>query len=172
MTIKKTIQNHKQVQSFLAEFKTNPFWRLNIEAEAATVISISEGRKVRKLRAAIARSQDKLVEANVDDQCRRSDLTDKLLRYHRVSNQIGQQLQMLRDMLLLKYGAEIGGRSKGEKEARVNSMVFNEVVDFLGQIESLERMTGLVIEDIDQAAYMLNRIVTVFTVATKREVTI
>lgn len=155
----KRLKKLPAVKALLDEFSKNPAWRIDFNAHRKELINLHVARPIKSMNLRKTRQIDNVIDANVTDQSTRSRLVEILVTCAKIRNEITKQLEYVKEMLLIKYGSRLPVRSRSDKDNFVYYGVFGPVYKFLTDIEQLEAEIQLVIDDIDQAAYTINRLV-------------
>lgn len=108
------------------------------------------------------------MNANLRDQTTRSRLVQIGLECSKVHNNITRPLELARDILLLRYRRSLAIYRSKEDKLRVVNHHFRDVMEYLGQIELVQEHLEMVIGDIDQSAYTINRMVEMLKMLTQR----
>lgn len=133
------------------------------------VISLHKSRSIRTL--AGKSSARRIQESGMQDQAYRSRCVEILLHITRNRNHLASALDAIVKYIENEYQAQLskmGYRTKTSQRAVCNLLV-SSAYSKVEHLDSILEMVGLVIEDIDKAAWVVKNAISALEIATKRE---
>jgi hypothetical protein len=143
-------------------FRELPIYQTPLEAWTTEVEQIHKARGIRFLTQSSPRFIESVVDASLLDQANRSRLTEISMQCYKAENTLSEALDPLRSYLLMTYSADLGFvRTKDERSQLVN-MALAPFLSYVGKVSQVREMANMVIKDIDQGAYSLQRLVAAY----------
>lgn len=120
-------------------------------------------RPIRRLVVkSVYKSPQAIIDANLTEQHTRSNMTDLLMQISRVSSSLTAHVDRVTDLLILQFSKELmAWRSKEDRRRVIDEGVFSDIRRYLSDLDSAREFILLVVEDIDQSSYSLQRLVNV-----------
>lgn len=152
------LKKDKLVKSLHEQFAVNPGWRLDLETYEKEIVLIHSSRKIKSLDLRKSKQTDSVIDANLHEQSSRSRLVEIILTCRKVHNEITRQLDVAREVLMLKHKSSFGSlRSREDRNKAIDYGVFRAITTELLRIEQLENDVQQIVEDIDKSGFTLKR---------------
>lgn len=158
------------IKEFREELKEDSEWKrfrevfrttqeaLNIGSTEYEVKSLHANRPSRSLNAAKV-AVHVLQEATIGDLTARSRLTEIKLLVYRTEELLSTAIKQIRKYLASQYADEVkalGGSNAGTRTALLDRLL-SRPIEYLSSLSSLTEQIDLIVKDIDQTAFSLNR---------------
>ena len=149
-------------------FTELPLYQLPIDAHIKEIEQIHKTRGIRVLTQSSPRFIEAVVDASLLDQANRSRLVEISMGCYKAENTLTEALDLLRTHLLMTYAVDLAFvRTKDERNQIVN-MALAPFMKFVSRAAQCRELANMVIKDIDQGAYSLQRLIAAFNLKAGR----
>lgn len=154
----KKMRKEPQVAALLHMFKTNSQLKLAPEKLVVEIMNLHNGRPIRTMMLSTGRIPSKVMKANLADQRARSRIVEILANVRRVSHEFSNRKELVRELLMSQNRAGLASiRSRVDKESLIEYGLFPDIVSYIDRLSEVEKAGVIVLEDIDQASYTMQR---------------
>lgn len=159
-----------EVKAFYLFFKEALNIRLDLNGLSSEVEALYSTRLVRTLTTSEVHNQRKFVETNLIEQRTRSRLVEILISCNKIYHDMELQLTTLHDLLHLRFQVKIYKvcKTKEDRTRLIDNGVLGMFWKHLGKIDNLRDQINTMLKDIDQASYVLQRLVAILTLSADR----
>lgn len=159
--LQRKIQRNKKYKRMLEAFQTHKLYNIPLKRYTQEVETIHISRNTRTLinfcDNGSARLVDELIRANLQDQGNRSRLTEIHIQCVRASAALTESLKKFKDYALLKYEPYLRKiKTKGERASFLDT-VLEDFYTYIYECELVINLASIVIKDIDQTGWSLER---------------
>ncbi len=153
------LRSDKRCERLKTLFHELPIYQLPIEDFTKEIEQIHKTRNIRFLTQSSPRFIESVVDASLMDQANRSRLTEIAMACYKAENTLQEALEPLREYLLLSYAADLAFIRTKDERGIVLNMALAPFVKFIFRVTQVKQLAEMVIKDIDQGAYSLQRLV-------------
>jgi len=150
-------------------FATHENFRIDLPTLLEELETSHKIRKVRRLNPTDPEFVDKLIDASLDDQSKRSRATEILIRCVRSHSLLLNAVDNLRYHLLTTYSNELRPFSTKEERLQVVKMALRTFDVFLANVTVVKDSANLIVIDIDKSAWTLKGVVQAMELHVSRE---
>lgn len=139
-------------------FETNDYFQLPIKTLEQEIETLHVTRTVRTLKTHGADFIARLIDASMADQAARSRLTEIALKAFRAEKHLATALDALKNHLIVKYSTDLSLFRTKEERLRIIDLVLERYSRYQEAVNRIQNMVKLIVNDIDQSAWMLKGI--------------
>lgn len=163
------IRKDSRYQRLLSLFNNSELFVIPTDNLTKEIVNMHKGRDVRFLSHNDVHLIDKVVEANIRDQSYRSRLVEIQIQCFKAEDALEQSLEPLKEYILTRYHTNISFVRTKEERMRVVNTALSKFNKFIAEVHRVRMAAEMVIKDIDQAAYSLQRTINALSVTHRPE---
>ncbi len=139
----------------LTLFHELPMYQLDAESLIKEIEQIHKARAVRFLTQSSPRFIEAVVDASLMDQANRSRLAEISMACYKAESTLNEALVPLKSYLLMTYSPDFSGVRTKDERVQIINMALAPFTRFLDRVTKTKALAGMVIDDIDRAAWSL-----------------
>jgi hypothetical protein len=160
----KVLRRDPKYKTLLDTFKNHENFNLPLESLLDELKFMHKKRIIRKLNPTDPKFADNVIKAALDDQAKRSRITEIMVRCVRAHALLSSAVDSLRYHLLATYSEELRSFRTKEERAQVVNMVLKQFNSFLTNVSVVKESAQLIVADIDKSAWSLRLVVDTYKI--------
>lgn len=162
------LRNDSRCMRLKTLFQELPLYQIPLDTYMDEIDQIHKGRGIRFLAQSSPRFIESVVDASLQDQANRSRLTEIAMHCYKAENTLNEALTNLKTYLLMAYAADLGFIRTKDERLQVVNMALAPFQSFMAEVAKVRALANMVIDDVDKAAWSLQRLIAAFNLKAGR----
>ncbi len=155
--IRDRLREDARCKRLKALFTELPIYQIPTEDLIKEVEQIHKARSIRFLTQASPRFIEAIVDASLMESANRSRCAEISMKCYKAEATLKDALEPLREYLLLTYGPDLSFVRTKDERLQVINMALAPFIKFMNRIALVRGLCDIVVKDIDQGAFTLQR---------------
>lgn len=163
MSLAQAIKNNEKVKKHLRRIKISEAYKIDIEKFKNEIMTIQKNRAILKLKNFGTKEKEKLIKINAQEQVDRTRLVSIYIEVKNIVDFLETQKNIVKGFVENNFRTELKDIKTIKEKDLLIDYCFTSTITRIDACKNVLELCNLVIKDIDQGSYTLQRILNIET---------